>query len=476
MTSFLNRLRSGPAHKLGGGPSVQIAIILFVAAALALCLFWPIRSEVTQYDEAGYATAAAGIAQNGLFSKFPCSDFRTYLYPAVLAFSAKFLGIPAELTPGHGTPRGGVFTLQLVIFFTAALCIARALYPIFGRTRTVVLLACLCLNPFTLIFLAYVLTEPFTLIFNIAFITAVAMSFHSRRSGQIKAFAIGGLAIGAALMTHPSNVYLVGLGGAAVLLHLIIGVRSGDVRHRILLSIVGMFCAAIICLPQWVNNYRHFGRIAPLIVHDAGGIQFELGRENMKYGTYVGHGSPPGLLYRNPFLSHIDPATSSAWHSLRGWFLSSAIKLFALIDQDYMRPYIFSLTPPDRWVGTILSTSIALLGLTGLLHQGRLAVAELRRSHFRTITGENAFALSCLIVVAGRFALYSQVEIEARFGLLLLAVLGLFVPTTLRLWHQLNRTARIVSAICFLLVISQGCILSHWIQMHSEPIARAWGT
>jgi Ca2+/H+ antiporter len=141
-----------------------------------------------------------------------------------------------------------------------------------------------------------------------------------------------------------------------------------------------------------------------------------------------------------------------------------------------MRPYIFSLAPPDRWLGTILSTSIALLGLTGLLHQGRRAVMELRRFRFRTVTVENAFALSCLLVVAARFALYSQVEVEARFGLLLLAILALFVPTALTLWRQLNRRSKIFSAICFLLAIFHGCILSHWIQMHSEPIVRAWGT
>lgn len=455
--------------------ALQIVIIL-LAVALAVILYWPIRSEITQYDETGYTTAAAGIAQNGLFSKFPCSDFRTYLYPAALAFSAKVFHLPADLTPAHGTPRGGIFFLQTVLFVVAAFTIARALHPTFGRKRTIVLLVCLCFNPFTLLFLAYVLTEFFSLIFTIGFITAIALSFQARGPAQARASAVAGLLLGAALMTHPSNIYLVGVAGAAFVLHLVIGVKSRELSRRALLSLGAIFCAALVCLPQWANNYRNYGKIAPLIVHDAGATQFELGRQNMKYGTYVGPGEAPGLLYRNPFLATIDPATASGWQKLRGWLFSSVIKLFAVIDQDFIRPYIFSLTSPDRWIGTILSLSIAFLGLAGLFDRSRSAITELRRSRFRTVTVQSVFVLSCLLVVTGRFALYSQVEIEARFGVLLLAILGLFVPAALQLWRQVSRTAKIASAICFLLAISQGCMLSHWIQMHSEPIVRAWGT
>lgn len=453
-----------------------IAGLLFLSAALATSLYWPIRSDVARYDESGYALAAAGIAQNGLFSKFPCSDYRTYLYPAALAFGAKVLGVPTELTPAVGTPRGGVFGLQIGIFVIAAVAIGRALYPTFGRKRTILLVVCLCFNPFTLLFLAYILTESFSLIFTIAFITAIALSFQSHAPAQAKASAVAGLLLGAALMTHPSNIYLVLVAGAAFLLHFAIGVKTHELSKRVLLSVCAICCTAIVCLPQWVNNYRNYGKIAPLIVYDAGATQFELGRQNMKYGTYVGPGAPPGLLYRNPFLGTIDHAALSTWQKLRGWFLSSVIKLFAVIDQDFMRPYIFSLTPPDRWIGTILSLSIAFFGLAGLFYRSRRALTELRRSHFRTVTVENAFVLSCLLVVIGRFALYSQVEIEARFGVLLLAILGLFVPAAFQLWWRADRTVKIVSAICFLLAISQGCMLSHWIQMHSEPIVRAWGT
>jgi hypothetical protein len=99
---------------------------------------------------------------------------------------------------------------------------------------------------------------------------------------------------------------------------------------------------------------------------------------------------------------------------------------------------------------------------------------SLWRTRFRELKPEHAFTLACLLTIGACFALHTQVAVENRFGLPILALASLFIPVTLGYWQKLGRFKPVAIA-SFLALIGAGCVLSDWIQSLAEPIVRAWG-
>ena len=448
--------------------ALGVAVIILSAIVMAVALFLPIRGEVVQYDEAGYTHAALRIRDDGLFSNFTFADQRTYLYPGLLALSAKKLDVSAPST------RSSAFILQSILFFAGALLISLGLRARFGTGPALWVLAAICLNPINLLYLGYVLTESISLILTLALVTSLALSFGSKPGLTIRNALISGLILGTALMIRPGTIYLVALVGAALALHLYQALRAGQAGRTILTCLIAIGCTGLVTVPQLINNYRNFGKLSPLVVHKAGSTQFSMGRTNLKYGTFVGPGNSPGLEYRNPFYPGGSDEGLSFLQRSKARILSTAAKMFALVDQDFIRPYIYSLTSPDRWIGTILSLTLFCLGALGLSRQAWAACRALWQGRFQRLSSEHAFALAALGGVAACFALYSQVQVESRFGLPILALSTLFIPAALEFVRSLSSSLKAFAVAAFLLVIGVGCYFSHWIQTLSEPIVKAW--
>jgi hypothetical protein len=447
----------------------QVSLLLVGGFAGALLLFWPIRHEILRFDEDSYNTAAGDIRQKGILSKYAWAEIHTYVYPSVLAY-----GLPACFRiPPHST-RLSIFLLQAVLFFAAAFYMAHSLLPAFGAKQCLFIVAALCLNPFNLLYLSYALTDPLSLILTLVLVTSVAMSFRGDGFLTLKDSVSIGLLLGFAGLIRPANVYLLCLAIPALILHLYQGIRSGHARQALSASFIVIFFAGIVCLPQSINNYRNLNQLSPLIVESGVG-QLSLGRLNLKYATYVGPAKiGPGISYQNPFFNPTGDDSGSYFHKIRAWILSAAVKVFALVDQDFIRPYLLSLTPPDRWVGTLLSLGIVAIGSAGLLVQAGRAFKALLQTRFLHLRPDHAFALCSLATILGCFALYSQTSVETRFGLPVIALSALFIPAALSDWKRLRKQGRILSVICLFLTIAAGCLLSHWVQTLSEPIVRSW--
>jgi hypothetical protein len=449
----------------------RVAMIFFATFLAASALFQPIRNEVIEiYDEGSYFHAAADIRQNGLLEKFHTANLHSYLYPTALAY-----GIPSWLGITKGAGRLAVFVLQTVLFLATALAIARAIRPVFGAKRALAIVAMLCLNPFTLIYLGYSLTDSFSLTLTIALVIAVAVSFQAQGPLRVRHACLAGLLLGGAVMTRPGNIYLLSLAVPTFLLHLYRGFRRGALRRTCLACLVAICCALLVCIPESLNRYRNFGKLSPLIVQ-SGIDALGAARANVKYTTYVGPGAPPAVYYRNPFYNDAGQGGPvSTFDKVRAWTLSTLTKMFGLVDNDFMRPYVYSFTSPDRWIGTIVSLSLVIVGSIGLTVRAWSTFKTLWKSRFVDMAPDQAFALCCLLTVGGCFAVYSQAMPEARFGLPIVAILSLFVPFALDLWWPLTAFARTVGLISFVLLLSLGCVFSRWIQSLSESIVRAWG-
>lgn len=447
-----------------------IYVLLTLGLIAAFILFEPIRKElITIYDEGSYFIAAADIRQNGIFSKYFLADIHSYCYPTVLAY-----GIPGWLEVPVEKGRLAAFILNATIFFATAFFIAWTIHPIFGKRRTLAILAMLCLNPFTLIYLGYSLTDSISTTLTLALVIAVTTSFQPGNALTVKHAALTGLLLGAAVMTRPANIYLMSLGIPALLLHLYQGIRSGRARRTIWVCLVAIFSVVIMCVPESINRYRNFGKLSPLIIQ-SGVNQLTLTRLNTKFVTFVHPAFDPAVLYRNPFFeAPVDGRPGSKWNELKARTVSILVKMFGLVDQDFIRPYTYSLTPPDRWIGTILSVSLFLVGALGLSIESLAAWKVLWRSRFLNLGADHAFALCSLLTIGGCFALYSQTMVESRFGIPILAIVLLFVPAGFEYWRTLGHRLKGVAIVLFVTAIAGGCWLSHWIQSLAPPIVRAW--
>lgn len=447
-----------------------VALMLLVSALAASALFLPIRRETIEiYDEGSYYIAAADIRQHGPLTNYNAAKLHSYLFPAFLAY-----GIPAWLGVSKATGRMAVFVLQTMLFLVTAFAFARAIRPAFGSRHALAMIAMLCFNPFTLIYLGYSLTDSFSLTLTVAFLTATAVSFQADRALSVKAACIAGFLFGGVIMARPANIYLLSLAFPALVLHLYQGIRSGRTRQTAIACALAILSAAIVCIPESLNRYRNFGEVSPIIIESGVG-QLAAARTNIKYATYVGPGAPPWVYYRNPFYPAVDDAPLEGLARVRAWILSTVVKVFGLIDQDFIRPYVFSFTTPDRWIGTVFSVGLFLAGAVGLAVQSWAALVSLWRSRFLTLQPQHAFAFCSLCTIGGCVALYSQTVVESRFGLPIIVVTALFVPFALDWFRRLRPALKSFAIASFILLIAAGCVLSQWIQSLSESIVRAWG-
>ena len=448
--------------------TVQVLLMLLAGFTLACLLFMPIRAEVIQsYDEGSYYNAASDIRANGVLSKYDFAHLHSYLYPSLLAY-----GLPDWLAVPRESARSWIFILHAVMFFASAFYAAKVLQPVFGTKRALLIGAMICFNPFTLIYLAYSLTDSLSTTLTLALVVTLTVAFQPRAL-TIKHAGFAGLLLGAAVMTRPANIYLMGLAVPALFLYLFQGIRLGRASRTLLTCIAALSCAAVVCIPESMNRYRNFGKISPLIIESGVG-QFAAARTYMKFVTFVHPTYPAPVFYRNPFFQSLPNSKASTLSDIRARILSTLVKMFGLVDQDFMRPYNFSLTSPDRWIGTVLSLSLFFIGAIGLSTQSWTAWKALWGSRFLSLGGDHAFALCSLAAAGSCFALYSQTMVESRFGLPILAIVAMFVPFAFDWWHNLKAPAKGVAIGSFLLFVGAGCYLSHWIQSLAVPIVQAW--
>jgi hypothetical protein len=444
-----------------------LLVILIAGLSETFFCYWQVRHEPIRFDEAAYCMAGADIQRDGLISMYLFSNIRTYIYPAFVALIAKDVALRNDKT------RCSIFIAQTFLYFASVLVLYFVWQRYLGVKEALAVLALLCLNPIFLVYLSYILTEIFSLLLTLGFITLIACSLRENHVPKWWHSVLLGFILGAAIMTRPANIYLMALWLPGVCLHLWRAYRTGGLGQAIAMSAISFIILSAICVPQYINNSRYWHRKTPLVANDLGGQIIQWGRLYVKYATYWGPKGDPRLRYINPFFASLSDHPTlgqQSWAEVR----SDAVHLFTLVDQDFIRTYIYSLTPPTRWFGTIGSLSLFMIGFFGMLVSSARGAAEFWRSRFIQVGRTNALAIASLIAVLCCFALYARTSVEARYGLPILAVSSLFAPAAIINWRQLRLNLRLTSAIIFCVLLLSGCLLSHWVQAQAPQIVQAW--
>ncbi|HEY1769655.1 MAG TPA: glycosyltransferase family 39 protein [Chthoniobacterales bacterium] len=451
-----------PAHHI-----LWLLVILLAGLSEAFFCYRQVRREPIRFDEAAYCMAATDIQRDGVISKYLFSNIRTYIYPAFVAVTAKDVALRNDQT------RRSIFIVQTFLYFASVIVLYFVWQRYLGVTKALAVLALFCLNPIFLVYLSYILTEIFSLLLTLAFVTLVACSLRENHIPKWWHSVLLGLILGAAIMTRPANIYLMTLWLPGVCLHLWRAYRAGSLTRAITMSAISLLILTAICVPQYINNSRYWHRKTPLVANDLGGNVIHWGRLYVKYATYWGPKGDPRLRYTNPFFASLPDHPTLAqrsWAEVR----SDAVHVFALVDQDFIRTYTYSLTPSTRWLGTIGSLSLFMIGSFGILVSSAFGAAELWQSRFIQVGRTNILAVASLIALLGCVALYARTSVEARYGLPILAFSSLFLPSAITSWSRLRLTLRLASAAIFCVLLLSGCVLSHWVQAQAPSIVQAW--
>jgi hypothetical protein len=380
-------------------PAAFVAGVSLLCAVLAW-LFFRAGFPGVIYDSYHYATLARIISAEGLFNL--ASRVRSYGYPLFVALCTRFADVSDQ------TARESVFAAQLAIHLATAFYSARAAERAFGTSRFFYgTFAVIAANPFALIHAGELLSDSLSAsLVALAFFASLGATRPAGRA--FLAFLLAGLAVA----VRPANAVI--LPALAVMWAL----RKWFHREKILRAVLPAAAAVAIALaPQLASNVRWYGTWSPLLMERLYQQQATWGMSILKYGTLVIPGTPPELVYANPFYP---PGASSPVQFLGrrpvGYLATLGLHGFALFDQDLPFTYIQNPRPAYRWPLSLLNYAYLFLCLTGL-------IAGLVRSG-GAAASVRLYFWGALLVSVAYVGLYLPVAVESRFSLPVYLVLA----------------------------------------------------
>jgi hypothetical protein len=398
-------------------------------SVIAFAYFIEQSLRLTCCDAQHYLEVAAAYSASGI-DGVP-EGLRTFAYPWILSTIQRvssFVNLPFKLS---------VFFAQLVIYFCAVLSISNYLRQTSARLRSGVYLL-LCFNIFLIPYIGLSLTDAiYTSITLWVLLLAIRISLPATGDGAAPRSAsrlVFGCAflVSLAIVIRPAAIWLVG-----PLLYCLftLTVRWGP-RHIPKLMALVLAAATPLCI-QIFLNVIHFREVSFLPIVDLGQSQIVWGIENIKYGTWLGGGSPQNY-YSSAALIDLSGDYSSA-----AWYFSNPMdacrlaifKLVGAFDFDFLVPYPVEL-PTFRWAPTLLSASIAWFGLCGVVYH--LLTARVRCLGSRFLPA---------VFLASWAAVTLPSAIELRFSLPMMSFFSLTAAAFIHFSWKENRRALAI-ALC----------------------------
>jgi hypothetical protein len=434
-------------------------IALVLAIGIAHAFYARSLAYPSEYDAQNYLDIAMDLARGGLFAKFFYSDLRPYGYPL-------FLRMVKEVADALRVPWGlAIFETQLALYVGAALFVRSRLARVSLPVARLFLVAT-SLNVVALVYVADTLAEILSLVL---LLVAAGCWVHVYAGGSRTwlAVAAGSLAIGAAVIVRPANVFALPVW--AVALVMLGWLRGWNARRGGIAALVTTLAVAVPMLPQVANNVRHHDTWTPLVAASLGRNQQIWGIAYLKYATALAPIPLPSVFYMNPFAEDrpVDEARPLAWYI--GYPGAGAATLglhvFGMLDQDLLFTYARDLDPwYRRPLGVVTHGAVALAGLGFVLLAGRA----------RRDRGCRVLFVALSTLCACYAALHATTAVEMRFGLPLLVVAGPLAAWFVReTWPQRGSAGRTAIAAFVVAWIAASLALSDWMRSQAAPI-RDW--
>ncbi|HXN46304.1 MAG TPA: discoidin domain-containing protein, partial [Bryobacteraceae bacterium] len=418
-------------------------------------------------DSAGYQALAKCITDHGLFSAAAFSDLRTYGYPlflSALRLIERFTSIPLTLLSSE---------FQLGMYLLSAWLLRSEIRRISQRLGQLVFLA-LCLNVFVLTYAAETLTESLslTIIVMLGWCWLWSVRVFRSRRWALAAVTGGGLA-GFAVMVRPANVFLpvVWVAGQAILvMSRRVGQNTGAAVRRAAVLALTLAAAAAPCVPQPYNNIVFGGAATPLVVRDLGSFQVSTGIAVLKYAT----GLPPvptrQIDYTNP-LAHagrVDPDHPLLWYrdNPQAGLETILMHAFAILDQDFIFPYVVDLAPSYRIPVAVLNHVGIGLAVYALWLWIRAARRPGRRRSILCVS-----LPVVMLYILGVFVIYSVAAPEARFGLPIILLAAPLAATAFSQFWRLRTLRLILLGTAIAAYAAIAIAASGWMRSQSPAIS-----
>lgn len=433
-------------------------IALVLAIGIAHAFYARSLAYPSDYDAKNYLAIATDLARGGLFAKFYYSELRSYGYPL-------FLWTLKEVADVLRVPWGLViFETQLALYAGATLFVRSRLAKVSLPVARIVLVATL-LNVVALVYVADTLAESLSLVL---LLVAAGCWVHLYAGGSrgLVAVALGSLALGAAVVVRPANVFALPVWAVAGLA--LASLRGWNARQRVLATLTATLVITLPLLPQFANNVRHYSRWTPLVAASLGRNQQIWGIAYLKYATALPPIALPSVFYLNPYAEGrpVDEARPLAWyveHPGAG-AATLGLHIFGMLDQDLLFTYARDLDPwYRRPLGIVTHGAIALAGL-GLV----LLASRARRDR-----GHRAIFVALSTFLAAYAALHATTAVEMRFGLPVLVVAGPLAVWFVRESRRRTSAGRAAIVVFVALWIAASLALSDWMRSQAAPI-RDW--
>jgi hypothetical protein len=432
---------------------------LVLAIGIAHAFYARSLAYPSAYDAQNYLDIATDLARGGLFAKFFYSELRPYGYPL-------FLRMLKEVADALHVPWGlMIFESQLALYVAAAVFVRSRLANVSLPVARVFLVATV-LNVVALVYVADTLAEGLSLVL---LLVAAGCWVHLYAGGSRSwlAVAAGSIALGAAVVVRPANVFALPVW--AVALATLAWLRGWNARDGVATALVTALAVALPMLPQLANNVRHYGTWTPLVAASLGRNQQIWGIAYLKYATALPPIALPSIFYLNPYAEGrpVDETRPLAWyveHPATG-AATLGLHVFGMLDQDLLFTYARDLDPwYRRPLGIATHGAIALAGL-GLALLARRA---------RRDRGYRAIVVVVSTFCACHVALHATTAVEMRFGLPLLVIAGPLGVWFVRETWPGSAIARRAAIGAFVAVwIAASLALSDWMRSQAAPI-RDW--
>jgi hypothetical protein len=457
-SAFQNKnldLKWNRSRRLGDIEWLAIAVSLFIVHA---AFFRKLMFTGWCCDGAGYQEIARHITSHGMFSSEAFNDMRTYGYPLVLSL----LGLVERVTSIPLTLLSTEF--QAGIYLLAAWLLRNEIQRIdlrLGRWVFVVL----CLNVFVLTYAAETLTESPTLSIILLLASCWLWSVRRFRSRRWALTALaGGVLAGFSVMVRPANLFLPVAwiaGQATLMMFRRVGPRPGERVRRVAVFVLTLTAIAAPSVPQLYNNIVFGHKATPLVAFDQGRDTIAWGVRHLKFVTGLPPVSNVDVPYINPYAIHTNSSSPLSWYrdnpaaGIKTIFWHS----FALIDQDFIYPYVVDLSPSYR----IPLALINHIGIGLAVYALWLWLKAARRpGKGRPILRINAPFTACYIL--GVFAVYCTVRVDARYGLPLILLAGALAVPAVRHLKQLPVRRLIVPAVAVAVYTTAAIAASGWMR------------
>jgi hypothetical protein len=443
----------GPALSRGEWAALALAVVL------AHAFYWRTVLYPSDFDAAEYLAIATDMARSGVLGDYRGSRLRTYGYPLFLLGNRELAGmlrLPWTYV---------VFVSQLALHLGAAALLRYAIAPISARVARIALIA-VAANPFALIYTAETLTESLSLSLVLLAGAAYVATWRAGPT-RLVAIALGSLALGAAAIVRPANVFA--LPAWLVALVALAGWQRWRAASAAAAAAAVLAFVALPMLPQLANNVRHHDKWTPLIASPLARHQQVWGIENIKYATALPPVPNPSVFYLNPFAEGRapDPERPLAWyrrHPVPG-VATLALHTFNMLDPDLVFTYARNLDPWYRRPLAVLTHGAIALALVAV---GALACRGRREPRSRVV-------LAALLALAvSHVGLHATTAVEMRFGVPLLVLAGALAAWAFgTLWLPARASRRVALATFVAAWVTGSLVLSDWVRAQSPQI-RGW--